>query len=101
MNASGVETLEQFFAFGPKMSLKNQGVLGREAAPIMFINGQGDTQVPIDDLYLAFTELKGSIKQAWVNPIGFHMGRSADWPVQRIRTDIVVPFMLRHLKPKD
>jgi len=97
----GVETLEQFLAFGPRMSLKNQGILNREAAPILLINGQGDTQVPIDDLYLAFTELKGAIKQAWVNPIGLHMGRSAEWPVQRIRTDMVLPFMLRHLKPKD
>ena len=34
------------------------------------------------DLYLAFTEVKGSVKQAWVNPIGFHMGRSAEWPVR-------------------
>ena len=84
------------------MSLKNQGVLNREAAPILFINGQGDTQVPIDDLYLAFTELKGAVKQAWVNPIGFHMGRSADvaGPAHPHRSS-VVPFMLRHLKPKD
>ena len=97
----GATTMEQFLAFGPRMSLKNQGVLEKEAAPILFINGVGDTQVPIDDLYLAFTTLKGSVKQAWVNPRGFHMGRSADWPVQRIRTEVVVPFMMTHLRPKD
>jgi esterase FrsA len=97
----GLDSLEQFLTFGPRMSLKNQGILNREAAPILFINGQGDTQVPIDDLYLAFTELKGSVKQAWVNPRGFHMGRSAEWPGQRIRTDVVVPFMLQHLNRRD
>ena len=95
----GVTTMEQFLDFGPKMSLKNQGVLEKEAAPILFINGVGDTQVPIDDLYIAFRSLKGSVKQAWVNPQGFHMGRSADWPVQRIRTEVVVPFMIKHLLP--
>lgn len=93
----GVETMEQFLAFGPRMSLKNQGVLEREAAPILLINGAGDTQVPIDDLYLTFTTLKGSVKEAWVNPKGFHMGRSADWPVQRIRTEVIVPWMTKQL----
>ena len=94
----GVETMEQFLAFGPRMSLKNQGVLEREAAPILMINGAGDTQVPIDDLYLAFATLKGSVKEAWVNPKGFHMGRSADWAVQRIRTEVIVPWMMKQLR---
>lgn len=93
----GVETMEQFLAFGPRMSLKNQGVLERDAAPILMINGAGDTQVPIDDLYLAFSTLKGSVKEAWVNPKGFHMGRSADWAVQRIRTEVIVPWMTKQL----
>jgi pimeloyl-ACP methyl ester carboxylesterase len=97
----GVETMDEFLAFGPKMSLKNQGVLEREASPILMINGAGDTQVPVDDLYLAFATLKGAIKEAWVNPKGFHMGRSNDWPVQRIRTEVVVPFMMKHLKGGD
>jgi hypothetical protein len=94
----GVETMEQFLAYGPRMSLKNQGILEQEAAPILLINGVGDTQVPIDDLYLAFTSLKGSVKEAWANPKGMHMGRSADWPVQRIRSEIIVPWMVKHLK---
>jgi fermentation-respiration switch protein FrsA (DUF1100 family) len=80
------------------MSLKNQGILEREAAPILLVNGVGDTQVPIDDLYLAFTTLKGAAKEAWVNPKGMHMGRSADWSTQRIRSEIVVPWMLKQLK---
>jgi len=97
----GVETMDEFLAYGPRMSLKNQGVLEREAAPILLVNGVGDTQVPIDDLYLAFTSLKGAVKEAWANPKGFHMGRSADWPVQRIRSEVVVPWMLKHLKAPD
>jgi hypothetical protein len=80
------------------MSLKSQGVLERDATTILLINGAGDTQVPVDDLYLTFTTLKGAIKEAWVNPKGFHMGRSSEWPVQRIRTEVVVPFMMKHLK---
>jgi esterase FrsA len=94
----GVDTLEQFLAYGPRMSLKNQGILEREAAPILMVNGLKDSQVPIDDLYLAFTSLKGSVKEAWANPDGMHMGRSADWSTQRIRSDIVAPWMIRHLK---
>jgi esterase FrsA len=94
----GVQTMEQFLAFGPRMSLKNQGLVERESAPILMVNGAKDSQVPIDDLYLAFTSLKGAIKEAWVNPNGMHMGRSDDWPTQRIQAEVVAPWMIKHLK---
>jgi esterase FrsA len=94
----GVETMQQFLDFGPRMSLKNQGVIERESAPILMVNGVKDSQVPIDDLYLAFGSLKGATKEAWVNPNGMHMGRSADWPTQRIQAEVVAPWMMKQLK---
>lgn len=93
----GVETLQQFLDFGPRMSLKNQGIIERESAPILMVNGAKDSQVPIDDLYLAFTSLKGAVKEGWANPDGMHMGRSADWPTQRIQAEVVVPWMIKQL----
>lgn len=93
-------TVEQFLAFGPRMSLKSQGILERKSAPILMINGVEDTQQPIDDLYLASTSLKGGVKEAWVNPNGMHMGLSADWPLQRIAAEVVAPWMIKQLNTK-
>ena len=75
----GAGSLEEFLAFGPKMSLKAQGLLDRPSAPMLLVNGNRDTQVPIADLDVMLHS--GSPKEAWVNPDGGHMGRSTEWPV--------------------
>ena len=36
-------TLEDFLAFGPKMSLKEQGLIGKPSAPMLLVNGDHDT----------------------------------------------------------
>ncbi|XSC47385.1 alpha/beta hydrolase family protein [Bradyrhizobium sp. RDT10] len=66
-----VNTLEEFLAAGPKMSLLAMGILDRPSAPLLAFNGARDSQVPIEDLTLLL--LHGSIKEAWVNPDGNHV----------------------------
>jgi esterase FrsA len=89
------KSLEEFLAFGPRMSLKNQGLIGRPSAPMLLVNGDNDTQVPIADLDLLLHN--GSPKEAWVNPAGGHMGRSAAWPDGKIVENVVAPWIARQL----
>jgi pimeloyl-ACP methyl ester carboxylesterase len=93
----GVDTLEDFLAYGPKMSLKDTGVLSKPSAPMLLVNGEKDTQVPIEDLYILLKQ--GAPKEAWVNPEGGHIGRGKDWSDGRILNEVVVPWLARKLKP--
>lgn len=94
----GVETLDEFLAYGPRLSLKTEGLLGKPSAPMLILNGVQDTQVPISDLYILL-QSGGSAKEAWVNPNGGHTGRSADWPNSRIFEEIVLPWIEAKLAP--
>ena len=93
----GVKTLDEFLAYGPRMSLKELGLIEKPSAPMLLVNGDKDSQVPIADLDLLLHT--GSPKEAWVNPGGGHMGRSADWPDRKIFELIVAPWIERHLAP--
>ena len=92
----GVKTLDEFLAYGPKMSIKDAGWLSKPSAPMLLVNGSQDTQVPIEDLYLLLRS--GSPKEAWVNPEGGHMGRSKTLKDHEIFNEIVVPWIVRRLK---
>ncbi len=94
--AYGVNTLDEFLAYGPRLSLKTEGYLGKPSAPMLIINGAKDTQVPISDLYLLLMS-GGSAKEAWVNPDGGHTGRSDEWPGSRITEEIVMPWIKARL----
>ena len=91
----GVKTLDEFLAYGPRMSLKELGLIEKPSAPMLLVNGDKDSQVPIADLDLLLHT--GSPKEAWVNPAGAHMGRSAEWPDRKIFELIVAPWIERHL----
>jgi esterase FrsA len=91
----GVETLDDFFAYGPRLSLMNDGLIKKPTAPMLLVNGDHDTQVPIADLDLLLHS--GSPKEAWVNPDGGHMGRSKEWPDGRIFREVVAPWVMRKL----
>ncbi len=91
----GVNSLEEFLAYGPRMSLKSQGLIGKPSAPMLLVNGDKDTQVPIADLDLMLHS--GTPKDAWVNPDGGHMGRSSDWPDEKIFERIVLPWITRQV----
>ncbi|MCC7348555.1 MAG: alpha/beta hydrolase [Variibacter sp.] len=91
----GVETLEEFYAYGPRLSMLNGDLVKKPTAPMLLVNGDRDTQVPIADLDLLLHS--GSAKEAWVNPEGGHMGRSKEWPDGRIFREVVAPWIARHL----
>ena len=93
----GAKTLDEFLAYGPRMSLKTEGFLGKPSAPMLILNGEKDTQVPIADLY-TLLHSGGSPKEAWVNPNGGHTGRSTDWPNSRISAEIVLPWIKAQLE---
>ncbi len=91
-----MSALDDFFAYGPRMSLQARGFIGQPSAPMLLINGVNDTQVPIEDLYLL--QRTGSPKEAWVNPQGGHIGRDREWSDTRIFTDIIIPWLGRKLQ---
>jgi esterase FrsA len=94
----GVESLDEFYAYGPRLSLKTQGFLGQPSAPMLVLNGEKDSQVPISDLYMLM-QSGGSAKWSWVNPDGGHTGRSQEWPNSRIAEEIVTPWIKARLAP--
>lgn len=92
----GVSTLDEFLAYGPRMSLVDAKWLNKPSAPMFLINGARDTQVPISDLYVLMRS--GSPKEAWVNPEGGHMGRTRTLTDQQIFETVTLPWVLRQLR---
>jgi fermentation-respiration switch protein FrsA (DUF1100 family) len=81
----------------PTMSLVRQHLVGGPTPPMLIIAGARDTQVPVQDTYLLLSSGQDP-KDAWINPVGGHMGRDASaWPDAVIYKDVVVPWLLRHL----
>jgi esterase FrsA len=96
----GLKSADELLAFLPRMSLQTQGWLGKPAAPMLVVGGTKDTQVPIDDLELLINS-GSEPREAWINPIGGHMGRSAQsWPDPVIFRQVILPWEVRHLSPK-
>ena len=91
----GVDNMEDFLAYGPRLSLVERGLIDLPSAPMLLVNGEQDTQQPIADLYLLMNH--GDPKFTWVNPDGGHMGRSEAWPDSRVQADIVRPWLMRQL----
>jgi hypothetical protein len=87
--------MDEFLAWGPRLSLLTRGMLERPSAPMLLVNGERDTQQPIADLYLLMKH--GEPKDVWVNPEGGHMGRSERWPDGRVLSQVVEPWVLRRL----
>src|SRR6266567_690600 len=92
----GAKTLDEFLAYGPKMSLKTAGWLDKPSAPMLVINGMRDTQVPVEDLFLLMRS--GSPKEAWINPQGGHMGRNVAVSDQKIFDTVTLQWAVRMLK---
>jgi esterase FrsA len=96
----GLNSTDELLALLPKMSLQAQGWLGKPAAPMLVVGGTKDTQVPIDDLELLINS-GNEPREAWINPIGGHMGRSAQtWPDPVIFRAVILPWEVRHLSQK-
>jgi fermentation-respiration switch protein FrsA (DUF1100 family) len=91
----GGETAEDMAARASGYSLVTLGVLDQPAAPMLVVNGARDSQIPVDDVFVLLRH--GPPKEAWINPLGRHMGRSPEWPSRRIRDEVVVPWIVRKL----
>ncbi len=91
----GVDNMEDFLAYGPRLSLVTRGFIDKPSAPMFLVNGEQDSQQPIADLYLLMKH--GDPKTTWVNPVGGHMGRSAQWPDSRVQAEVVRPWLMRQL----
>ena len=94
-----VTTVDQMAEVLPKMSLVQQGLLGKPMAPMLILAGVLDTQVPISDIDLLLD--KGDVpKTAWINPQGGHLGRQVGvWPDPRIFKEVIIPWQVRTLQP--
>jgi esterase FrsA len=94
----GVRTLDEMIAFSPKISLVQQGLLGKPMAPMLILQGVLDTQVPVEDDYLLLS--KGDVpKEAWINPRGGHLGRQVGvWPDPRIFKEVIIPWLVKTLQ---
>ena len=96
----GLKSADELLAFLPRMSLQAQGWLGKPAAPMLVVGGTRDTQVPIDDLELLINS-GSEPREAWINPVGGHMGRTAStWPDPVIFRQVILPWEVRHLSQK-
>jgi esterase FrsA len=94
----GVHTLQEMGDYLPRMSLVQQGLLGKPMAPMLILAGVNDTQVPIDDEYLLLS--KGDVpKEAWINPHGGHLGRQVGvWPDPRIFKEVIIQWLVKTLQ---
>ena len=90
---------DKFLAALQPFSLETRGILGQPSTPMLAVNGEKDTQVPIADLYLLLHT--GTAKYAWVNPTGGHTGRSAEWGEDKINDTVVVPWLVSMLAPAE
>jgi dipeptidyl aminopeptidase/acylaminoacyl peptidase len=96
----GLKSADELIAFLPKMSLQAQNLLGKPTAPILVVGGTRDTQVPIDDLELLLNS-DSEPREAWINPAGGHMGRTAaTWPDPVIFRQVILPWEVRRLNQK-
>ncbi len=94
----GVNTVADLEAIFPRMSLVQEGLLGKPMVPMLVIGGVKDTQVPIADIYLLLD--KGDVpKTAWINPQGGHLGRQVKvWPDPVIFQQVLIPWLVRSLQ---
>jgi esterase FrsA len=93
----GVKNFDDLAASLAKMSLVQQGLLGKPTTPMLILAGVLDTQVPISDIYLLLS--KGDVpKDAWINPQGGHLGRQVKvWPDPVIFKQVIIPWLVRTL----
>jgi pimeloyl-ACP methyl ester carboxylesterase len=98
-NVFGVETLDEFLEYGPRMSLLVDDQIDRPSAPLLVMNGALDSQVPIADQLLLLQH--GDAKEAWINPRGMHMGFGGGYGPERTIHEIIVPWLLKRLALHD
>ncbi len=92
----GVDNLDDGLARAAQMSIKTQDLLDKPTPPFLLVNGERDTVAPIEDLYLVLRS-GPTPKSAWINPVGIHLARSAEWNDERIMREVIMPWFLVQL----
>ncbi len=93
-NVNNLDELVEIFS---KMSLIEQGLLGKPTAPMLIMAGVLDTQVPISDVYRLLSA--GDVpKTGWINPHGGHLGRQKGvWPDPVMFREVIIPWIVHAL----
>jgi esterase FrsA len=93
----GAKTVDDLAEIFPKMSLVNQNLIGKPTTRMLIIAGATDTQVPVSDAFLLLKT--GDVpKEAWINPLGGHLGRQKGvWPDPLIFKQVIIPWLVRTL----
>jgi esterase/lipase len=91
----GANSVDDLARLMPGMSLKAQNLLSQPTTPMLVVTGVKDTQVPIGDIELLMRS--GDVpKEAWINPMGGHLGREAKgWTDPVIFSKVIIPWELR------
>jgi esterase FrsA len=92
----GAQGLEDMLARARPYSLLGLGLLDRQSAPMLVVNGARDSQIPVADAFVLLEH--GDAKEAWINPEGGHMGRSREWPSSAIAEKVLMPWIARRLE---
>jgi len=93
----GAKTVDDLAEIFPKMSLVNQNLIGKPTTQMLIIAGALDTQVPVSDAFLLL-KTGDTPKEAWINPLGGHLGRQKGvWPDPLIFKQVIVPWLVRTL----
>ena len=91
----GVNAIDEFLAYGPRMSLEAHGFIGKPSARMLLINGVSDTQVPIEDsTAAAHRHPEGGLGQSAGRPCRPRSGL-ARWP-DPLR--VALPWLVRVMK---
>jgi pimeloyl-ACP methyl ester carboxylesterase len=96
----GARSTDDLYTLLPPLSLKAEGLLGQPTAPMLVVGGVKDTQVPWSDL-VALLASGDAPKEAWINPLGGHLGRQGtQWPDARIFETVIGPWLVRAVGEK-
>ncbi len=87
----GFENEQQFLDGISKFSLQSRNLLSQPSTKTLIVNGEKDSQVPIDDLHILARS--GTPKYTWVNPVGGHIGRSSDISEVEILKTVITPWL--------
>lgn len=89
------KTVEELLDFMPSLSLVTEGLVSKPTPPMLIVAGVKDPQAPWADALILLKN--GSAKEAWVNPAGTHMGRTATFDEEAIMDQVVHPWIFRTL----
>lgn len=91
MKTFGYATQDDLIENQHRMSIVEQGIHENPTPKMLVVNGLKDTLVPAVDTLLLLQ--CGAPKWSWINPQGIHIGRTPDWPDERIVREVLMPWI--------